>query len=163
MALPNDTLNTEIRRLPLKVLKHLETNARYMTADQQKRLTENISRDGGLTSLPLVWLIQSEDGVPDSDPAMFDAIVRTKEQMNVQNSAVAIGFVAELANERLAQLEGEKTENGSPKSPGQDTSEIENTPEIDLIDNNDKGAEVEHPEQSRAKKGGKAAKSEAAA
>lgn len=298
MALPNDTLNTEIRRLPLKALKHLETNARYMTADQQKRLTENISRDGGLTSLPLVWLIQSEDGVPDSDPemfeivsgnhrvksareaglteidvivilnwisperrveiqlahnavggqddlsvlenlyeglslagkeysgltddmfsglkdltltgfnvdgpayheinltflpedaeqfeellkraaksakvihylaryedfdAMFDAIVRTKEQMNVQNSAVAIGLVAELANERLAQLEGEKTENGSPKSPGQDTSEVENTPEIDLIDNNDKGAEVEHPEHSRARKGGKAAKSEASA
>jgi ParB-like nuclease family protein len=41
---------------------------------------------------------------------MFDAIVRTKEQHNIQNNAVAIGTLAQLAMERLDQLEAEADE-----------------------------------------------------
>lgn len=71
MAQPSDNLATEIRRLPIAQLRHLEVNARYMTADQQMRLTENIKRDGGLTSLPLVWLEQTQKGKPINDPATY--------------------------------------------------------------------------------------------
>lgn len=45
-----------------------------MTADQQQRLTSNVVRDGGLTSLPLVWLMQSEDGTPTADPAVYEIV-----------------------------------------------------------------------------------------
>ncbi|MBM2293763.1 ParB-like nuclease domain-containing protein [Sulfitobacter pseudonitzschiae] len=282
-----DKLETAIEKLPLKQLRHLETNARYMTADQQQRLTSNITRDGVLTSLPLVWLIHDEVGNPISDPAtyeivsgnhrvtsareagfteidviviknwisasrrveiqlahnavggqddlsvletlyegldlggkeysgltddifsglkslsltgfnvdgpeyqeinltflpedatqfeelvkraakaakvihhlaryedftaMFEAIVSTKEAMNVQNSAVAIGLVAELAMERLAQLEVEKLAESDNPSPGGDNPQVEKGGEIDLIDTEDKGSGVEQSEQSRAKK-----------
>ncbi len=74
MAQANDKLTTEIRRLPLKQLRHLETNARYMTSDQQKRLTANVQRDGGLTSLPLVWLMQDEKGKPLDKPERFEIV-----------------------------------------------------------------------------------------
>lgn len=42
-------------------------DARYMTAEQQQRLTENLKRDGALTSVPLVWAQQAEDGTPEVD------------------------------------------------------------------------------------------------
>lgn len=45
-----------------------------MTAQQQARLTENIKRDGQLTSLPLVWLMQAEDGTPTEDPAVYEIL-----------------------------------------------------------------------------------------
>ena len=64
-------LKTSIARLTIDRLKHLDVNARYMTADQQQRLTHNIKRDGGLTSLPLVWLMQGEDGTPAADPPIY--------------------------------------------------------------------------------------------
>lgn len=69
MAPANDKLSTSILKIPVEQLRHLEVNARYMTADQQQRLTENIKRDGGLTSLPLVWLIQDEKGKAGDPPA----------------------------------------------------------------------------------------------
>jgi hypothetical protein len=68
-----EKLRTEIRRLPLDCLRHLEVNARYMTAEQQQRLTANIKRDGGLTSLPLVWLVHDESGAP-VDPAEYEIL-----------------------------------------------------------------------------------------
>ncbi|WP_273522361.1 ParB N-terminal domain-containing protein [Rhodosalinus sediminis] len=74
MAPDPDKLTTDIQRLPIAALVHLEVNARYMTADQQRRLTENIKRDGGLTSLPLVWRIQRADGTPESDPPTYEII-----------------------------------------------------------------------------------------
>lgn len=67
-------LQTSVQKLPVKQLRHLEVNARYMTAQQQQRLTENIKRDGGLTSLPLVWLIQDESGKAEQDPAFYEII-----------------------------------------------------------------------------------------
>lgn len=42
--------------------------------------------------------------------AFFDAIVATKEHFNVGNAAVAMTVMAELALERLAQIEAEKGE-----------------------------------------------------
>ena len=45
---------TEIRKVDPKTLKPREKNARYMTNEQLERLTENVKRDGRLTSLPLV-------------------------------------------------------------------------------------------------------------
>lgn len=39
----------------LAQLKHLTKNARYMTGDQERRLVENLKRDGELTSYPLVY------------------------------------------------------------------------------------------------------------
>jgi len=45
-----------------------------MTADQQKRLTENVKRDGGLTSLPLVWMMQDETGAPITDPVNYEIL-----------------------------------------------------------------------------------------
>ena len=71
MAQNPDKLKTEIRRLPLSALRHLEVNARYMTSDQQKRLTENVKKDGGLTSLPLVWLEQDKKGKPLGDEPSY--------------------------------------------------------------------------------------------
>lgn len=68
MAQQEPKLQTEIKRLKLTQLKALEVNARYMTAEQQQRLTANIARDGQLTSLPLVWLIQDEKGPAKGDP-----------------------------------------------------------------------------------------------
>lgn len=47
------TIATEIRSVAPKSLKARETNARYMTAEQLERLTENVRRDGKLTSAPL--------------------------------------------------------------------------------------------------------------
>lgn len=69
MAPASDKLTTTILKIPVEQLRHLEVNARYMTADQQQRLTENIKRDGSLTSLPLVWLIQDESGKAEDPPA----------------------------------------------------------------------------------------------
>lgn len=60
-------LDVAIERLPIAQLKHLDVNARYMTAEQQQRLTENLKRDGALTSAPLVWRIQAEDGTSEVD------------------------------------------------------------------------------------------------
>ena len=48
------TIATEIRKVDPKTLKPREKNARYMTNEQLERLTENVKRDGRLTSLPLV-------------------------------------------------------------------------------------------------------------
>lgn len=45
-----------------------------MTADQQQRLTANVKRDGGLTSLPLVWLMQGPDGAPTQEPPIFEIV-----------------------------------------------------------------------------------------
>lgn len=50
MAPETAKLRTKVERLPIDSLRHLEVNARYMTADQQTRLTQNIERDGALTS-----------------------------------------------------------------------------------------------------------------
>lgn len=49
-------IDTEIRRVAAKALKPRGKNARFMTAEQMKLLTENIQRDGTLTSLPLAYL-----------------------------------------------------------------------------------------------------------
>ena len=45
-----------------------------MTAAQQQRLTENIKADGVLTSLPLVWLMQVEDGTPTATPPVYEIV-----------------------------------------------------------------------------------------
>lgn len=74
MAPSKDKLDTAIERLPIKQLRHLKKNARYMTAEQQKRLTENITRDGVLTSLPLVWLMQSKGGKPTETPPVYEIV-----------------------------------------------------------------------------------------
>jgi hypothetical protein len=52
---------TEIRTVNPKSLKPRDSNARYMTADQLELLTENIKRDGKLTSLPLVHVLDNGD------------------------------------------------------------------------------------------------------
>jgi hypothetical protein len=60
-----DALSIEPRDIDVSQLVALEKNARYMTAEQQARLTGNVEKDGVLTSTPLVWLMQSEDGAFD--------------------------------------------------------------------------------------------------
>ncbi|MDP2167962.1 MAG: ParB N-terminal domain-containing protein [Thermodesulfovibrionales bacterium] len=62
-----DELNAVMKGLPYglalvdpKEVKLLDKNARYMSADMFKSLVENVRRDGGLTSLPLLW--KREDG-----------------------------------------------------------------------------------------------------
>ena len=48
------SLQTRVIRAPLRELKLLEKNARYMKGAQFNRLVENVRRDGCLTSFPLV-------------------------------------------------------------------------------------------------------------
>jgi len=55
IAASTQKLETTVIHVGLAELKHLTKNARYMTADQLKRLTENLRRDGELTSYPLVY------------------------------------------------------------------------------------------------------------
>ena len=50
-----DGLETRVYRCMLTELSHLQRNARYMTGEQLRRLQENIRRDGGLTSVPLIY------------------------------------------------------------------------------------------------------------
>lgn len=47
-------LETKTYSIDPRSLSRLKKNARYMTGQQMKRLTENIKRDGVLTSVPLV-------------------------------------------------------------------------------------------------------------
>lgn len=56
-----DGLETIVYRCNLSELSHLQRNARYMTGDQLRRLIENIRRDRGLTSVPLIYR-HEEDG-----------------------------------------------------------------------------------------------------
>lgn len=51
-----DGLETRVYRCKLAELSRLERNARYMTGEQLRRLQENIRRDGGLTSVPLIYI-----------------------------------------------------------------------------------------------------------
>lgn len=88
METKTEPLQTSIQKLPINQLKHLEVNARYMTAQQQQRLTDNIKRDGGLTSLPLVWLIQGEDGAPEHDPARYEIISGNHRVTSAGNAAL---------------------------------------------------------------------------
>lgn len=48
-------VETEVRTVDPRQLAGRDKNARFMTAVQMKQLVENIQRDGGLTSLPLVY------------------------------------------------------------------------------------------------------------
>jgi hypothetical protein len=54
-------LETRIRTVPIGRLDRLPGNPRYMTSQQFERLTENIRRDGTLTSLPLVYDLAGDD------------------------------------------------------------------------------------------------------
>lgn len=54
-AEPSQQIATVIRKADPTALKARDKNARFMTAAQLKRLTDNIARDGALTSLPLVY------------------------------------------------------------------------------------------------------------
>lgn len=56
-------LETTVYKTNLKTLKGLDKNARYMTGEQLRRLQENIRRDGGLTSVPLIYV--HDDGTPE--------------------------------------------------------------------------------------------------
>lgn len=88
MAQVEDKLDTVIERLPMRQLRHLENNARYMTAQQQQRLTENVKRDGGLTSLPLVWLIQNQKGKPSEDPPVYEIISGNHRVMSAREAGL---------------------------------------------------------------------------
>lgn len=48
-------IKTTLEKRDPNDLKLLEINARFMRAEQYNTLLENIKRDGGLTSVPLVW------------------------------------------------------------------------------------------------------------
>nr|WP_309695092.1 ParB N-terminal domain-containing protein [Armatimonas sp.] len=56
-----DGLETRVYRCKLTELSHLQRNARYMTGEQLRRLQENIRRDGGLTSVPLIYRHDDDD------------------------------------------------------------------------------------------------------
>jgi hypothetical protein len=58
-----DGLETRVYRCKLSELSHLQRNARYMTGDQLRRLTENIRRDNGLTSVPLIYRHEEDNRV----------------------------------------------------------------------------------------------------
>lgn len=88
MASSKDKLDTAIERLPIKQLRHLKKNARYMTAEQQTRLTENVRRDGGLTSLPLVWLIQTQKGKPSEDPPTYEIVSGNHRVMSAREAGL---------------------------------------------------------------------------
>lgn len=62
-------METEILRLPLRKLKLLEVNARFMRHETFQRLVDNIRRDGRLTSVPFAALsgFYSEDDEPERD------------------------------------------------------------------------------------------------
>ena len=55
-----DGLETRVYRCKLSELSHLQRNARYMTGEQLRRLQENIRRDGGMTSVPLIYRHEDE-------------------------------------------------------------------------------------------------------
>ncbi|WP_306150727.1 ParB N-terminal domain-containing protein [Roseovarius sp. MMSF_3281] len=88
MAPKKDKLDTAIERLPIKQLRHLKKNARYMTAEQQQRLTENITRDGALTSLPLVWLMQAKNGKPTEDPPVYEIVSGNHRVMSAREAGL---------------------------------------------------------------------------
>lgn len=51
----DEALQIEVHSLPLADLRSSDLNARRMTAQQMKRLVDNIRRDGCLSSAPLVY------------------------------------------------------------------------------------------------------------
>ena len=53
----NLKLETKVYQINPRDLLPLERNARYMTGEQLARLAKNIEQDGGLTSVPLVYII----------------------------------------------------------------------------------------------------------
>lgn len=55
----------------------------------------------------------------ESFDQFFDAVVKTKERMHVNNSALAIATMAELALERLAQIEAEQAAEAEAKAEAQ--------------------------------------------
>ncbi|MGE3247488.1 MAG: ParB/RepB/Spo0J family partition protein, partial [Beijerinckiaceae bacterium] len=55
--------------------------------------------------------------------AFFDTIVRTKRDLNIVNSAIAIATMTELAIERLNQLEGEKS-NSTSSAPEAEIADV---------------------------------------
>jgi len=57
-------LETRVRKVPISRLERLPENPRYMTSLQSERLTQNIKRDGALTSLPLVYDLIGDDSGP---------------------------------------------------------------------------------------------------
>ena len=58
-----DGLETRVYRCTLSELSHLQRNARYMTGEQLRRLQENIRRDGGLTSVPLIYRHEEDNRI----------------------------------------------------------------------------------------------------
>lgn len=57
------TLNIEIRKVRLADCRPQAVNARFMTTAQLDRLTENIRRDGTLTSVPLLYQNPDDQGL----------------------------------------------------------------------------------------------------
>lgn len=51
----SDHIETEVRLVDPRSLRPAPENARFMTAQQQKRLNDNITADGALTSVPLIY------------------------------------------------------------------------------------------------------------
>jgi len=86
MAQNKRKLETEIQKLPIAQLRHLEKNARYMTSEQQQRLTDNVKDDGGLTSLPLVWLMQGPRGKPTQDPPVYEIVSGNHRVTSARNA-----------------------------------------------------------------------------
>lgn len=91
-------LETSIERLPLTALRHLDVNARYMTSAQQQRLTDNIKADGVLTSLPLVWLIQSEDGTATETPPVYEIVSGNHRVTSARDAGLESIDVIVIAN-----------------------------------------------------------------
>jgi len=95
------SISTTIRRVRLKDIRILDNdeNARYMTSEQMRVLVDNLKRGGNLTSVPLV--IEKEKRL---EAVSGNHRIQVK---NVYNTAVAIDMMADLALERLAQIEEE--------------------------------------------------------
>ena len=57
----DERLEIEVRKVPLKALKARDKNARFMTTEQIRRLSDNLKRDGALTGTVLVYWPASEE------------------------------------------------------------------------------------------------------
>lgn len=93
MAAKTDKLTTEIRALPIGQLKHLEVNARYMTADQQKRLTDEAFQNlndlslGGFTVAPPEYQDITITFLPDDAQEFHELLKRIEKTKAITHVA----------------------------------------------------------------------------
>ncbi len=85
----SDKLRVRVYETDPKRLVKIAKNARYMTTEQQRRLTANVAQDGVLTSVPLVYNRARQPDSPGDLPAAELVVISGNHRAE---SAVAAGL-----------------------------------------------------------------------